>query len=45
MRFNIQGRVSLLGAAVFGAMSVLLIKYIHPYISDLFGRLSERQAC
>ncbi len=39
-RFNINGRVSLAGALVFGAMSVLLIKFIHPLISDIAGRLS-----
>lgn len=31
-KFNIQGRVCLLGAIVFGAFSVVLIKFIHPII-------------
>ena len=34
-RFNFQGRISLLGAVVFGTMSVLLIEYIHPPIERL----------
>jgi len=34
-RFNIQGRVSLIGAIVFGLLSVLLIKVIHPLTSEL----------
>jgi len=40
-RFNIQGRVSLLGAIVFGTFSVLLIKYVHPFIRELIGRLPD----
>lgn len=31
-KFNIQGRVCLLGAIVFGTFSVVLIKFIHPII-------------
>lgn len=38
-RFNIQGRISLRGGVVFGILSVLLIKYIHPFISGLFAQL------
>jgi uncharacterized membrane protein len=38
-RFNINGRVCLEGALVFGVMSVLLIKYIHPLIVRLIGLL------
>jgi len=40
-RFNIQGRVSLLGAVVFGVLSVLLIKYIHPFVGGLIDQLSD----
>jgi len=40
-RFNLQGRVSLLGAVVFGALSVLLIKYIHPFVRGVIGQLSD----
>ncbi|MFZ3131796.1 MAG: putative ABC transporter permease [Desulfosporosinus sp.] len=39
-RFNIQGRVCLPGAVVFGVLVVLLIKYIHPFTGGLLGQLS-----
>ena len=39
-RVNFQGRVSLLGAVVFGILSVLLIKYIHPFVGGLTNQLS-----
>ncbi|MCI5971193.1 MAG: putative ABC transporter permease [Oscillospiraceae bacterium] len=32
-KFNIKGRVCLLGAVVFGMLSVLLILFIHPFVS------------
>lgn len=38
-RFNIQGRVCLIGAVVFGVLAVLLIKYIHPFVGGLIGQL------
>jgi len=38
-RFNIQGRVSLIGAVVFGVLAVLLIKYIHPFVGGLIEQL------
>lgn len=31
-RFNINGRICLLGAVVFGLFSVLLIKVLHPFV-------------
>ncbi len=40
-RFNFQGRIFLLGALVFGVMSVLLIKYIHPFIKDIYNQLPD----
>jgi len=40
-RFNFQGRVCLLGAVVFGILSVLLIKYIHPFVRDLTNQLPD----
>jgi len=40
-RFNIQGRVCLLGAVVFGILTVLLIKYIHPFVSGLIDQLPD----
>ena len=41
MRFNFQGRVSLIGAAAFGVLSVILIKYIHPFISGRIRLLPQ----
>jgi uncharacterized membrane protein len=41
-RFNIKGRVSLLGAVVFGVLSVILIKFIHPFVSRLLGFMPDR---
>jgi uncharacterized membrane protein len=38
-RFNLNGRVSLAGALVFGVLSVLLIRYIHPFVRSLTERL------
>lgn len=40
--FNLQGRVCLLGALAFGILTVLLIKYIHPFISGLIDRLPNK---
>lgn len=39
-RFNINGRVCLIGAIVFGAFSVVLIKYLHPAVIKLTDSLS-----
>lgn len=39
-RVNFQGRVCLLGVLVFGALSVLLLKYIHPFVFGLTSRIS-----
>lgn len=33
-RFNIAGRVSLLGALAFGSLSVLLVLFLHPLVYD-----------
>jgi uncharacterized membrane protein len=38
-RFNLNGRVCLEGALVFGVMSVLLIRFIHPFITGLVSRM------
>lgn len=38
-KFNINGRVCLLGAVVFGAFSVILIKLVHPLVSDVTNSL------
>lgn len=38
-KFNINGRVCLLGAVVFGAFSVVLILVIHPFVKGLTDSL------
>lgn len=40
-RFNINGRVCLLGALVFGGMTVLLVRFIHPFVGGMIGRLPD----
>lgn len=40
-RFNIKGRVCLRNALMFGALSVVLIKYIHPFVSRMTGGLTN----
>ena len=40
-KFNIGGRVCLIGAVVFGAFSVVLIKFLHPLIKGLTDRLTD----
>lgn len=40
--FNIHGRVCLLGAAVFGTMVVLLVRFIHPQAEKLTARIPGR---
>lgn len=40
-KFNIGGRVCLLGAVVFGAFSVALILFLHPWVRSLTDRLSD----
>lgn len=39
-KFNINGRVCLLGAIVFGIFSVVLILWLHPFVSGYVGLLS-----
>ena len=41
MKFNIKGRVCLLGAIIFGTFSVVLIKFIHPFVIRQTSRLSD----
>lgn len=38
-KFNINGRVCLAGAVVFGTFSVLLIKVVHPLVIKLIGKI------
>lgn len=40
-RFNLNGRICLLGAVVFGVLSVLLIKVLHPHLSVLTAQVPE----
>ena len=40
---NIHGRVCLLGFTAFGAMAVLVVRYVQPWVATLTGRLSEFQ--
>lgn len=37
---NVNGRICALGFAAFGVLCTLLLRYIHPFVSDLVGRLS-----
>lgn len=39
--FNIKGRVCLRNALMFGTLSVVLIKYIHPFVSRITGVLTN----
>ena len=39
---NIHGRVCLRGFVAFGAMSALVVRYVHPRVAALTGRLSAR---
>ena len=38
-RFNLNGRVSLAGALVFGVLSVLVIRFVHPFVRELTAGL------
>ena len=39
-RFNVNGRVCLLGSTVFGIMTVIIVKWVHPKIAALTGQIS-----
>lgn len=39
-RFNLNGRVFLLGMIAFGSFSLLLIEYLHPFVSYYTDKLS-----
>ena len=41
-RFQIQGRVCLLGALVFGVFSVVLIKIVHPHVAYMTNIISSK---
>lgn len=38
-RFNINGRVCLIGMVVFGTFSVLLLKFLHPFVVSLTDKI------
>lgn len=40
-RFQINGRVCLLGAVAFGAMSVVILKWVHPWVSSWTSKLPD----
>lgn len=40
-RFQINGRVCLAGFLAFGAFSVVLLNWLHPFVDGLIGRLSD----
>jgi len=40
-KFNINGRICLLGAVAFGTFSVVLLKYLHPAVSAYIEQLSQ----
>lgn len=39
-KFNLNGRICLLGAVVFGILTVLVIKFIHPFIYGIISDFS-----
>ena len=39
-KFNINGRVCLLGALAFGTLSLILVKFIHPFIVSFTDKFS-----
>ncbi len=40
-KFNINGRVCLIGAVVFGAFSVLIVLVVHPFVEGLTDKLPD----
>lgn len=38
-KFNINGRVCLLGMVVFGIMSVLVVAYLHPFVKEVTQKI------
>lgn len=39
MKFHINGRVCLAGAVIFGAMTVIVVKWVHPPVAALTARI------
>ena len=42
-KFNIKGRICLLGAFVFGTMSVIVVKIVHPFVSGKLDLFTDKQ--
>ncbi len=40
-KFNINGRVCLIGAVVFGTLSLILIKLVHPLVLKMIGMMND----
>jgi len=40
-RFNLQGRICLQGALVFGALSVLVVLFIHPFVMGVLDAMPD----
>lgn len=40
-RFQLNGRICLAGAVAFGAMSVLILKVVHPWVADWTYRIPD----
>lgn len=40
-RFQLNGRICLAGFLAFGALSVVLMKWVHPFVSGLIDRLPQ----
>ena len=43
-RFNFQGRIALYSSLMFGALSVLLVKAVHPLMRYITGKLPKAAA-
>lgn len=40
-KINFQGRISLLASTAFGAMSVIFVKFIHPFVANLLSKIDH----
>ena len=41
-KFQINGRVCLLNSLMFGGLSVILMRVLHPWISGMIGKIPEK---
>lgn len=42
-RFNLDGRISLLGAVIFGVLFVLLVRFVHPRVEKLTDKIGDKK--